>query len=395
LNFRIFFVILGRHPESAVLAMRIPELPFQLACQRDGALRERPLAFLAPEGGRLRVLWLVNGRARAEGLRPGDAMDPALRQVPGLRVLDPQPQTWWEAQSAFGDFLQDWSPQGQLGRMGEALVELGGTGRLFGPPKDAAQRMRKELALRYGWDGRGGLSASATAATFAARATRDLEEVPSGAEAAFLAPRSLAHLELAPRLGFRFRRLGLRLLGDLQPMPLTVLAQLMPPDDAPKLLAQVRGEDRPRLPLLAEPSERSTFRWRLEPPRLPEEIPLARWLLERLWSERRSPRKLLLAWWDLDGQPHRWNASESDLLEPPLALAPRVRQAFLGLAMRRLLVHRLELRLTWGLGQAVMLFQDDRSARLGRLERAMAGLRKRFPDAPVRPAWSGASGAVS
>lgn len=370
-----------------MLAMRIPELPFQLACQREEALRDRPLAFLSPDGGRMRTLWLVNARARAEGLRPGDAMDPALRQVRGLRVLDPQPQTWWEAQNAFAHVLQDWSPQGQLGRMGEALLELRGTDRLYGPPKDAAWKLRRELAQRHGWDGRGGLSESATAATFASRATRDLEEVPGGGESAFLAPRPLAHLELAPRLRFRLRRLGLHLLGDLQPLPLPILAQLMPPDDAPKLLAQARGEDRPRLPLLTEPKDRSTFRWRLEPPRLPEEIPLARWVLERLWSERRSPRNLSLAWWDVDGQPHRWRAAEADLLEPPLALAPLVRAAFLALATRRLLVHRLELRLAWGLGQAVGLFQDGRSARLGRLEPALARLRTRFPDAPVHPAW--------
>lgn len=370
-----------------MLAMRIPELPFQLACQRDGALRDRPLAFLSPDGGRMRTLWLVNARARAEGLRAGDPMDPALRRVRGLRVLDPQPQTWWEAQSAFADVLQHWSPQGQLGRMGEALLELRGTDRLYGPPKDAAWKLRKELALRHGWDGRGGLSESATAATFASRATRDLEEVLSGRESAFLAPRSITQLELPPRLRFRFRRLGLHLLGDLQPLPLTVLAQLMVPDEAPKLLAQVRGEDRPRLPLLTEPTDRSTFRWRLEPPQLPEEVPLARWILERLWGERRSPRSLHLAWWDVDGEPHRWRASDMDLLEPPLALAPLARQAFLACATRRLLVHRLELRLAWGLGQAVALFQEGRSARLGRLEPALARLRNRFPDAPVQPAW--------
>ena len=248
-----------------------------------------------------------------------------------------------------------------------------------------------QLAVRHwGWDGRGGLSESATAATFAARLARDLEEIPGGAEAAFLAPRPLGQLELSPRLRFRFRRLGLRLVGDLQPLPLPVLVQLMPPDDAPKLLAQARGEDRPRLPLLAEPAERSTFRWRLEPPRLPEEVPLARWLLEGLWSERRSPRSLALAWWDVDGQSHRWRAPDEALAEPPLALAPRTRAAFLELATRRLLVHRLELRVAWGLGQPVPLFQEERSERLGRLERALDRLRLRFPDAPVRPLWGSA-----
>ena len=53
-------------------------------------------------------------------------------------------------------------------------------------------------------------------------------------------------------------------------------------------------------------------------------------------------------------------------------------------------MREVELRLAWGLGQAVPLFQDDRSARLGRLERALAGLRSRFPGAPVRPMWGSA-----
>jgi nucleotidyltransferase/DNA polymerase involved in DNA repair len=359
-----------------MLAMWVPELPFQLACQRDGALRERPLAFLSPHGGRVRVLWLLNAAARAEGLRSGDAMDLALRRVPGLRLLDPQPQTWWEAQSAFGDFLQHWSPQGQLGRMGEALLELRGTQRLLGPAPDAAQRIRRELARDFGWDSRGGLSLSATAATFASRAARELDLVPEGGEGVFLAPQPLHRLpELHPKLLLRFRRLGLRQLGDVQPIPLPTLAQLLPPDEAPKLLERVRGEDRPR----------SVHRLRLEPPRLPEEVPMARWILERLWSDARSPRSLRLAWWDVDGQPHRWTASEMELLEPPIALAPLAERAFRALATRRLLVHRLELRVAWGLGQAAGLFQSDHSQKLGRLERTLAHLRKRWPDQPVLP----------
>ncbi|HJU84183.1 MAG TPA: hypothetical protein VJ600_08225 [Holophagaceae bacterium] len=372
--------------------MWVPELPFQLAAQRDPGLRDRPLAFLSPHGGRVRTLWLLNARARAEGLRAGDPMDLALHRVPGLRALDPQPQTWWEAQSAFGDFLQHWSPQGQLGRMGEALLELRGTDRLFGPPLDAARSIRRELASGLGWDGRGGLSESATAASLASRLAADLELVPAGAERAFLAPRPLGALELPPRLRFRFRRLGLRVLGDVQPLPLATLAQLVHPDEAPKLLARVRGEDRPRLPLLTEPQGRSTHRWRLEPPRLPEAVPLARWVLERLWADPRSPRRLALLWWDVDGQPHRWEAPEADLLEPPLLLAPRVEQAFRRGAVRRLLVHRLELRLSWGLGQAVSLFQGERTQRLGRLERALARLRRRFPETPVLPAWAAEAG---
>lgn len=378
-----------------MLAMWVPELPFQLAAQQDRALRDRPLAFLNPHGGRVATLWLLNARARAEGLRVGDPMDMALQRVRSLRVLDPTPRTWWEAQGCFRDFLQQWTPQGLLSRMGEALVELQGTQRLYGAPQDAARRIQRELHSSYGWDSQGGLSRSATAAGFASRLGEPLVDVDPGGELAFLAPRPLQRLpELAPRWLWRFRRLGLRSLGDLQPIPLPTLTQLVHPDEAPKLLARVRGEDRPRLPLLTEPQGRSVHRWRLEPSCLPEEVPLARWLLKILWEEVRSPRALTLAWWDMDGQSHRWAAPPEALLHPPLALAPAAERAFRGLAVRRMLVHRLEARLRWGLGQPVGLFQAEEDAKLGRLERAMARLRRRFPEAEVRPGWMAAESGI-
>lgn len=378
-----------------MLAMWVPELPFQLAAQREAGLRDRPLAFLSPRGGRVATLWLLNARARAEGLRPGDPMDMALQRVRSLRVLDPTPQTWWEAQGAFRDFLERWTPQGLVARMGEALVELQGTQRLFGPPQDTARRIQRELRAAHGWSSQGGLSLSATAASFASRLGEPLVDVGAGSERAFLAPRPLHRLpELPPRWLWRFRRLGLRSLGDLQPIPLPTLAELVHPDEAPKLLAKVRGEDRPRLPLLTEPQGRSVHRWRMEPPCLPEEVPLARWVLKLLWEEVRTPRTLSLGWWDVDGQPHRWVAPAELLLHPPLALAPAVARAFREGAVRRLLVHRLELRLRWGLGQPVGLFQGEVDAKLGRLERTMARLRHRFPEAEVRPGWLAAEEGV-
>lgn len=371
-----------------MLAMWVPELPFQLACQREGGLRDRPLAFLSPDSGRTPTLWLVNRLARAEGAAPGDPMDHALRSVPGLRVLDPAPQTWWEAHASLGDFLARWSPQGLLGRMGEALLELRGTGHLFGPPQDAAIRIQRELASGAGWASHGGLSQSATAARLAAHLERRLEQVGEGCEQTFLAPHPLNRLpELSPRLHWRFRRLGLRRFGDLQPVPLPTLTQFMAEADARKVLAQARGEDRPRLPLLADPPGESRHPWRLEPPRLPEEVFLASWCLERLWSEGRSPRSLVLRWWDVDGQLHRWAAAEAELCLPSLELAQVAERAFRRLSVRRLLVHRLELHMTWGLGRSRSLFEAPRIARLNALEPALARLRRRYPRNPVLPGW--------
>jgi hypothetical protein len=324
-------------------------------------------------------------------------MDHALRRLPGLRVLDPAPQTWWEAQATLGEFLQQWSPQGLLGRMGEALLELDGTGRLFGPPQDTALRIQRELVRRTGWSSRGGISLSATAARLAARlewdpdgpGARSLEVVREGGEQVFLAPQPLGRLsDLAPRLRWRFQRLGLRRLGDLQPVPLPTLTQLMPEDQARQVLAQARGEDRPRLPMLADPLGESRHPWRLEPPCLPEEVPLACWCLEHFWNEGRSPRQLSLRWWDVDGLAHHWRAPDEALAEPPLLLARRVETGFRAAAQRRILVHRLELHLAWGLGRARGLFQPPLARKLDALEPALARLRRRFPERPVLPGWA-------
>ena len=373
-----------------MLAMWVPELPFQLACGRDGALRDRPLAFLNQETPRTPSLWFVNRLARAGGLAPGLPLDRALRAVPGLRVLDPAPQVWWEAQVSLGDFLQQWTPQGQLLRLGEALVELQGTQGLFGPLADTAERIRRELAQRHGWESHGGLSLSATAAQLAARAEHHLERVGEGGEAVFLAPHPLRRLpDLAPRRQERFQRLGLRSFGDLQPVPLPVLVELTNPKLAPELRARVRGEDRPRLPLLTERPGHVRHGWRLQPPRLPEEAGLAARCLTWLWSDPRSPRRLVLRWWDVDGEPHTWRAAPEDLAEPPLALARRIQRAFLEGTTRRLLVREVELRLAWGLGRERGLFLTPLQERLDRLEPVLARLRRRFPDQAVLPGWAG------
>jgi hypothetical protein len=376
-----------------VLAMWVPEMPFQMACQQDAGLKDRPLAFLSPGPQRTPCLWLVNRQARAEGALPGEPLDQALHRLPGLRVLDPAPQTWWEAQASLGEFLQTWSPQGLLGRMGEALLDLGGTSRLYGGPEDAADRIQRDLARAMGWTSHGGLSLSATAARLATRAREakglHLQAVPEGSERVFLAPYALGHLtDLPPRVRFRFQRLGLARFGDLQPVPLPTLCQLMPEPDARTTLARVRGEDRPRLPMLADPVGESRHPWRLEPPCLPEEAPLASWCLERFWNDGRSPRQLTLRWWDVDGEAHLWKAPAEALAEPPLSLARTVETAFRRLAQRRILVHRLELHLAWGLGRPRALFEGPVLRKLGSLELTLARLRRRYPDAPVLPGWA-------
>ena len=93
----------------------------------------------------------------------------------------------------------------------------------------------------------------------------------------------------------------------------------------------------------------------------------------------------------MDGQAHRWAAEGDELTLPPLELAQVAERAFRRLATRRILVHRLELHLAWGLGRARSLFEPPRTARLNALEPTLARLRRRYPQHPVLPGWARAA----
>jgi len=372
-----------------MLSLWVPELPFQLACGRDKRLVGRPLAFLPPnpQSASTPTLWLVNRLARSEGIEAGEAMDRALRHCPGLQILDPAPHAWWEAQVSFNEFISNWTPQGLLGNLGEALLDVRGLGYVLGSPKDAASRILRELHNGMGWRGHGGLSGSGTAARLAARMEHGLECVQGGFEASFLAPHPLKALpSLESGILFRLHRLGLFQIRDLQPVPVDMLSQFMQASKAKNLLQCAKGEDRPRLPMLADRPGESRHAWRLEPPALPEAVPLAPWLLDKLWQEKRSPRFIKLNWWDVDGQGHRWAASDANLSEPPMAIARSVEAAFRQKSERRILIHRLEVHVAWGFGRAMSLF-DNGDKKLDALEPALAKLRKRFPKHPVLPGW--------
>ena len=244
-----------------MLSLWIPELPFQLAAGRDKSLAGRPLAFLSPYG-LTPTLWLVNRLAKKEGIGTGEAMDRAIRSCPGLQVLDPAPLAWREAQASLGEFLAKLAPQGKLGRIGEALVEVD---ELGSNAKDAANTILKELLGSMGWKGHGGISSSGTASLVAARQEHGIESVLEGQEANYLAPHPLSAIpNLEKGILYRLNKLGLFEIRDIQPVPLDMLSQFLPLENARGILQCARGEDRPKLPMLAEKPHNHQV-WRLKP----------------------------------------------------------------------------------------------------------------------------------
>jgi protein ImuB len=165
------------------------------------------------------------------------------------------------------EIAEQFSPRYE--RHGDDLVsmDISGLERLLGPARTIGEEMRRE-ALARGARAQVGVAGTRMAALVLALARPGLTVVPAGAEAEALAPLPIAFLDKAvsslnaplSRLSVessassvdRFKRWGLRTLGDLAALPAAdLVARLGRPALAWQAIA--RGEDiRPLVPTLPE-----------------------------------------------------------------------------------------------------------------------------------------------
>ena len=114
--------------------------------------------------------------------------------------------------------LDHYSPEVHKLSIDEALVDLTGTERLFGPPLKTADEMIRRIEKELGLPSSVGISTSRVTAKIAATLAKPhgLIYVPAGAEREFLSPLAV---EMIPGIGPKTRRLmlqrGIKTIGDL------------------------------------------------------------------------------------------------------------------------------------------------------------------------------------
>lgn len=215
----------------------------------DPSLRGRPVIV----GGRARrgVVCTASYEARPTGVRSAMPMVEALRRCPEAVVVPPRMGHYLEVSAQVMAVMRTFSPVVEPLSLDEAFLDMTGTERLFGAPREMAAKLRAEIRARttvgdVGLTGSVGIAGN----KFLAKLASDLDkpdgvtEVPVGDEAAFIAPLDLRRLwGVGPRAHARLQRLGLATIGDLAAADARTLEVALGARHAHHLLALARGED--------------------------------------------------------------------------------------------------------------------------------------------------------
>ncbi len=195
----------------------------------------------------------VNAASREAGVRPGQRLADARALVPDLLTAHAEPDidldlletlaSWcerytpWVAVDPLGGALVDSrlpmdattqsvdrGPTATFGGDGGLFLDVTGCGHLFGPDTEGERAMLADLTgrlARHGFAGRAAIADTPGAAWALARFAERQGALlsPVGGHRALIASLPVEALRLDAATAETLRRLGLRLIGDLLPMP--------------------------------------------------------------------------------------------------------------------------------------------------------------------------------
>jgi DNA polymerase-4 len=175
------------------------------------------------------VVAAASYEARPFGVRSAMPLSRARRLCPNAIFVPCDFDAYRGASKSVFAILDHYSPVIEPIALDEAYLDLTGEDALLGPPGTVALRLRDEVKVACGLDLSIGVASCKLVAKVASelRKPRGLVVVPSGAEAAFLAPLPLGKLPgCGPATAIRLERVGVRTIGDLAALPDPLLGEL-------------------------------------------------------------------------------------------------------------------------------------------------------------------------
>lgn len=215
--------------DRQIVCFAIPAAEIALAQLNDPRLRTRPVA-IAPLNKARALIREVSSVAIQAGLAAGMSVDHARRLCPSLQVLSPNPLRVRTADESLLKVIARYAPVWELSQPGFFLMDVTGTGRLFGPAYDIAAKVQQEVLEQYQLDGVAGVGSNKLIAQTAAMLIQpsELYDVRPGSEAVFMSPLPVSTLPGLQRPCMRkvvhlLDDLNLCTLGDVAASPLDAL----------------------------------------------------------------------------------------------------------------------------------------------------------------------------
>ena len=170
--------------DRQIVCLAIPSFEVALARLNDSALRTRPLA-IAPLDTSRALLREVSREAVQDGLSVGMPLEHARRLCPSLHVLSPNPTRVRQAEGSLLRVVSHYAPVWEPSQPGSYLMDLTGTGRLFGSASDVAAHAQQDILKQYHLDGVAGVGSNKLVAQTAATLIEpsELYDVRHGSEA--------------------------------------------------------------------------------------------------------------------------------------------------------------------------------------------------------------------
>ncbi len=247
---------------ASIIHLNIADFAVAVERYRDPGLKNRPVV-VAPTNASRAVVCDMSEEAYKMGVRKGMPLKRALERAPGARVLPPDYIGYEKAMQDLVKRAAAYTPLVAAGRAdGHLFLDVSGTARLFGPARDVANRLRKEMKKELSFIPVWAVAANRLVAKVATRVVKPLGEyiVQAGDEQGFLAP---LPVKLIPGINTPDVRLlsGFNLRTVSEVRSLTVDQLRVPFEDRAQFIyAAVRGEESGSFPVIALPAQKIAAR---------------------------------------------------------------------------------------------------------------------------------------
>jgi len=114
-------------------------------------LREEICAVGGDSSKRRGIILAKSLKAKAFGVKTGESILEARKKCPNLELVPARRDWYRECSGAFMEILREYSPRVEQYSIDEAFMDMTGTERLFGPPREAAECIRERICRELGF----------------------------------------------------------------------------------------------------------------------------------------------------------------------------------------------------------------------------------------------------